>query len=89
MKPGFVHSEMIDAAIDPPYKAVWLIHIPELIGSEHEIPTDFCAKNTVKLLRILSSELNVRVFRWDTDYDSVAARKMKIKKDNRLVLQHT
>lgn len=75
MNPGFVVSDMTKGAVDTPYKARWLSYVVELLESGQGVPPDRCAKTPVKLLKILSPELNGRVFRQDTDYNLVAKNK--------------
>ena len=88
MNPGFVVSEMTKNAVNTPYKAEWLSHVVTLLASDEGVPVDQCAKSTVKLLKILSPELNGRDFRQDTDYDLVAQNKNIILKKNLLVLRY-
>lgn len=88
MNPGFVKSEMTEGAVDDEYKAKWLSHVVDLLASDEGVPADQCAKTTMKLLKILSPELNGRDFRQDTDYDQVAENLQKIKEEDLLVLKY-
>lgn len=88
MNPGFVKSEMTVGAVDDEYKAKWLSHVVDLLASDEGVPPDQCAKTTMKLLKIISPELNGRIFRQDTDYDQVVKNLQKIKENNLLVLKY-
>lgn len=88
LNPGFVRSELSEKGVDTPYKAKWIPHVVDKLVNNKGVPQDQCAKTTIKLLKILSPELNGRAFKNGTDYEKVAQNLEKIKKENLLTLKY-
>ncbi|UCB46808.1 MAG: SDR family oxidoreductase [Spirochaetota bacterium] len=82
MMPGFVRTSITKYLIGTPEREKWQPHVRELMGSDAELPADACAKATMKLLRIVSPELNGRIFYVDTDYNRIEKNKHKIRKED-------
>jgi NAD(P)-dependent dehydrogenase (short-subunit alcohol dehydrogenase family) len=87
MNPGFVHTEMTESLISTPHKRTWQPHVVELMGSEHEVPPDACARATLKLLQIARPELSGRVFFVHTDFDAVGREAARIQEQNLHVMR--
>ncbi len=86
MMPGFVRTTMTEYLIAKPERERWQRHVRGLIGSEVELPPEACAKATIRLLEIASSELNGRIFYVDTDFRRVAEEKERIESENLYVM---
>jgi NAD(P)-dependent dehydrogenase (short-subunit alcohol dehydrogenase family) len=86
MMPGFVRSRMTEYLVETPEKEKWQKHVRPLMGTDVELPPDYCAKATMKLLGIASGELSGRIFYVDTDYKQVEREKARIQEDNLYVL---
>ena len=88
LNPGFVATELSKHGVDTPYKAQWVPHVLDKLVNNKGVPSDQCAKTTVKLLNVLAPELNGRAFKNGTDYEKVAQNLEKIEKENLLVLKY-
>jgi len=86
MMPGFVRSDLTKGLIETPEREKWQFHVRELMGSKAELSPDACAKATVHLVRIASSELNGRIFYVDTDYDQIEKNKSRIQNEDLYVM---
>jgi NAD(P)-dependent dehydrogenase (short-subunit alcohol dehydrogenase family) len=88
INPGFVRSELSESSVDTPYKAKWLPQVVDRLENDLGVPPGQCAKTAVKLLNILSPELNGRIFKNGTDFQKVAENLEMIKDKNLLVLKY-
>jgi NAD(P)-dependent dehydrogenase (short-subunit alcohol dehydrogenase family) len=87
INPGFVRTAMTENLITTPEKRAWQAHVPELMGSAHEVPADTCAKATLRLLRVACPELNGRSFAVETDFDAVYLNRKVIQQENLYVME--
>ena len=87
INPGFVRTPMTENLIDTAEKRQWQSHVPELMGSDHEVPPDTCAKATLRLLDVACPELNGRTFTVDTDFDAVGRNRKIIQQQNLYVME--
>jgi NAD(P)-dependent dehydrogenase (short-subunit alcohol dehydrogenase family) len=88
INPGFVRSELSEKSVDTPYKAKWLPQVVDRLENDLGVPPDLCAKTAVKLLNIISPELNGRIFKNGTDFQKVTENLSVIKNENLLVLKY-
>jgi NAD(P)-dependent dehydrogenase (short-subunit alcohol dehydrogenase family) len=89
MNPGFVHTPMTEDLMATPEKRAWQVHVPRLMGSEHEVPPDACARATLRLLRIAGPELSGRTFTVDTDFDAIDRDRETIARQDLYVMRRT
>ncbi len=87
INPGFVRTPMTENLMDTPEKRVWQPHVPELMGSAHEVPPDACAQATLRLLQVACPELSGRTFTVDTDFDAVGRNRAVIQQQNLYVME--
>ena len=87
MNPGFVDTPMTEDLMATPEKREWQPHVPRLMGSEHEVSPDACAKATVQLLRIAGTDLSGRTFTVHTDFDAVDRNRETIAREDLYVMR--
>ncbi len=87
MNPGFVDTPMTESLMATPEKRAWQPHVPRLMGSEHEVSPDACAKATLELLRIAGPDLSGRTFMVDTDFDAVDRNRDAIAREDLYVMR--
>ena len=88
LNPGFVRSELSEAGVDTDYKARWLPKVKRFLETGHGVPPERCAQTTIKLLKVLSPELNGRTFKNGTDYQAVKDNLHKIKEEDLFTLKY-
>ncbi len=89
VNPGFVRSELSVGSVDTPYKAKWLQEVVDHLERNDGVPPERCAQTTMKLLKVLASQLNGRAFKNGTDYERVARELDRIQQENLLVLKYS
>ncbi|MBN1583468.1 MAG: SDR family oxidoreductase [Anaerolineae bacterium] len=87
MNPGFVRTPMTEGLMATPEKRAWQTHVPRLMGSAQQVPSDACAQATLRLLRIAGPELSGRTFTVHTDFDAIDRNRKAIQEQNLYVMQ--
>lgn len=87
MNPGFVRTPMTEGLMSTPEKRAWQVHVPRLMDSEYQVPSDVCAKATLQLLRIAGPDLSGRTFTVHTDLAAVDRDREPIAAQDRYVMR--
>ena len=87
MGPGLVKTETTLRQTTDPKGLKWIPSTKQVFDEGTERAPEDCARQTVKLLKIASSEMNGRMFHTSMDLDDVAARKAQIKAKDLYVMR--